>query len=146
MFLSKVTVYSAAVCKIPHQMWKKIMIEFCPYSRALAPQMKRNKSISAAQNYIHRKLLEICSLEKQWTKYWNSQFIINWFQEEGNSQELLNSNRHLGLLLILPTSQTDIKCVAKISREREKTAHRLFHPISHFLSLSLAQHATFSAD
>lgn len=145
MFFSKVTVYSAAVCKIPHQMWKKIMIEFCPYCRALAPQMKRNKSISAAQNYTHRKLLEICSLVRQRTKYWNSQFIINWFQGEGNSQELLSSNRHLGLLLIVPTPHTDITRVAKTSREK-KTAHRLFHPISHFLSLSLSQQVTFSAD
>lgn len=60
MFFSKVTVYSAAVCKIPHQMWKKKVIEFYPYSTALAPQMKRNKSNSAARNYDHRKLPEIC--------------------------------------------------------------------------------------
>lgn len=39
---------------------KKKVIEFYPYSRALAPQMKRNKSTRAARNYIHRKLLGIC--------------------------------------------------------------------------------------
>lgn len=125
---------------------KKIVIEFYPYSRVLAPQMKRNKSISAARNYIHRKLPEICSLEKQWTKYWNFQFIINWFQKEGNSLKLLNSNSHFGWFIIVTILQTDIKCLANASHEREKTPHRLFHPISHFLSLSLSQYVTFCTD
>lgn len=45
MFLSKVTVYSAAVCKLPHQMreGEKIAIELCPYSTVLAARTERQK-------------------------------------------------------------------------------------------------------
>lgn len=46
MFLSKVTVYSAAVCKLPHQMRegeKKIAIELCPYSTVLEARVEKQK-------------------------------------------------------------------------------------------------------
>jgi len=41
---------------------KKIVIEFYPYSRALAPQMKRNKSTTAARNCIHRSSQKYANL------------------------------------------------------------------------------------
>ena len=43
MFLSKVTVYTAAVCKLPHQMCGGIAIELCPYSTELAAEMEQQK-------------------------------------------------------------------------------------------------------